>query len=124
MSFPFRSGGERQRTAIMLVVMVPAVRAFRPREEHRSAVPASGGQLHLEDPRRRVPPAVRLALAVLQEQEDQPVPVVLTGTATHHDIGLIRIGGCGSSSPSISRNRTIPPCCTRRHIRLPSVPSR
>lgn len=38
-------------------------------------------------------PAVRLALAVLQEQRDQPVPVVLAGTTTDHDVGLIGIEG-------------------------------
>ncbi len=50
------------------VVVVPAVRALRAREEHRLVVGAGDGQLHLEYPRRRVPSAARLALPVLQEQ--------------------------------------------------------
>jgi len=116
--------GHRPPPPLGRIIVVPARRAFRPREKRRSVVRAGRGRPHLEDPRRRMPCAVRLALAILQEQGDQPVAVVLAYAAADDDVRLVGIGGLRGEQSFREPQAHGSTCCTRRHSRLPSVSSR
>ena len=71
-----------------------------------------------------MPCAVRLALAILQEQGDQPVAVVLAYAAADDDVRLVGIGGLQGEQSFREPQAHGSTCCTRRHSRLPSVSSR